>query len=307
MNYRPLTINTCRIGPVNHPRDSGRIVIATIGSLGDLHPCLALGRVLSERGHKVTIATTPYYRSKVESSGLSFHSMRPDWDPADARMIRSCENLQRGLEVLYRQIVLPELEHTYADLLSVAAGADLLIAGELVYAAPLVAEKLCLPWVSLILSPFSFFSSIDPSFTVNLPILFKLRKAGPVFYKAALNLGKLATRHGRSPYAVCGSRKDCVGSVIPCSLTNSPGTSCWPFFRNGSRQNSQTGRHRPSNPDSFASRPLPPWKIWGGSGNFCHRDRIRSSSRWDRQQFIIHEIITKSAWRSPAGSACEHC
>ena len=51
-------------------------------------------------------------------------------------------------------MILPELRGTYEDLLSVAKDADLMIAGELVYAAPLVAEKLRLPWVSAILSPF---------------------------------------------------------------------------------------------------------------------------------------------------------
>jgi len=125
--------------------------------------------------------------------------MRPDWDPTDARLICSCEDLRRGLEVLYRQMVLPELEHTYEDLLAAVEDADLLLAGELVYAAPLVAEKVGLPWVSLILSPFSFFSTIDPSFVVNMPFLFHLRRAGPGVYKAALGLGKLATRHWSNP------------------------------------------------------------------------------------------------------------
>jgi len=175
------------------------IVIATIGSLGDLHPCIVLGRELLRRGCRVTVATTPYYRSKVEDAGLSFGAMRPDWDPTDARLIRSCEDLRRGLEVLYRQMVLPELENTYRDLLAVASGADLLIAGELVYAAPLVAEKLGLPWVSLILSPFSFFSSTDPSYIVSMPALFHLRRLGPGVYSGALRLGKLATRHWSNP------------------------------------------------------------------------------------------------------------
>jgi len=125
--------------------------------------------------------------------------MRPDWNPTDAKLIRSCEDLQRGLEVLYRQMLLPELKDTYHDLVSAAEKADLLIAGELVYAAPLVAEKRGLPWVSLILSPFSFFSCNDPSYTVNLPALFHLRRAGPTVYKAALSLGKLATRHWSDP------------------------------------------------------------------------------------------------------------
>jgi rhamnosyltransferase subunit B len=184
---------------VKPPACRKNIVIATIGSLGDLHPCLALGRELLNHGCWVTIATTPYYRSKVEGAGLSFRPMRPDWDPTDAKLMRSCEDLQRGLEVLYREMLLPELEHSYHDLISAAEDADLLIAGELVYAAPLVAEKTGLPWVSVILSPFSFFSCIDPSYTANLPVLFRLRRAGPAVYKAALGLGKLATRHWSNP------------------------------------------------------------------------------------------------------------
>jgi len=179
--------------------ESKRIVIATIGSLGDLHPCLALALELMRRGHQVTIATTPYYASKVEALGVTFQPMRPDWNPTDPELIRQCDDLKKGPEVLYRKMLLPELRGTYTDLLSVARDADLLIAGELVYAAPLVAEKLKLPWVSAILSPFSFFSSFDPSVMVNAPALIHLRKAGPSVYRAGLNIGRLATKHWSNP------------------------------------------------------------------------------------------------------------
>jgi UDP:flavonoid glycosyltransferase YjiC (YdhE family) len=186
-------------GAVNLTPCRKKIVFATIGSLGDLHPCLALGRELLGRGCRVTIATTPYYRGKVEGAGLAYRAMRPDWNPTDPGLIRTCEDIQRGLEVLYREMLLPPLEETYHDLLKATEDADLMIAGELVFAAPLVAEKSGLPWVSLILSPWSFFSCIDPTFTVNMPILYHLRRVGPVAYKAALGLGKLATRHWSNP------------------------------------------------------------------------------------------------------------
>lgn len=42
-----------------------RIVFAAIGSLGDLHPCLALALELKRRGHSVKIASTEGYRGKV--------------------------------------------------------------------------------------------------------------------------------------------------------------------------------------------------------------------------------------------------
>jgi rhamnosyltransferase subunit B len=193
--------------------ESKRIVIATIGSLGDLHPCLALALELMRRGHQVTVATTPYYKPKVEALGIHFRAIRPDWDPTNPDLIRKCEDLKSSLEVLYRNIILPELKGTYEDLLLAARDADLMIAGEVVYAAPLVAEKLALRWVSAILSPLSFFSSFDPSVTVNAPALIHLRKAGPIAYRTGLSLGRLAIRHWSNPVRRLrreqGLRSDC--------------------------------------------------------------------------------------------------
>jgi rhamnosyltransferase subunit B len=179
--------------------ESKRVVIATIGSLGDLHPCLALPLELGRRGHRVTIASTEYYRDKVEELGIGFHAIRPNWNPTDRELIGKCEDLKSGPEIRYRKLILPELKGTYDDLLSVAASADLMIAGELVYAAPLVAEKLRLRWVSAILSPFSFFSSHDPSVMVTVPGLMRLRKAGWPVYRAGLTVCRLATRHWSNP------------------------------------------------------------------------------------------------------------
>ena len=174
-------------------------MIATIGSLGDLHPCLALAMELQRRGHEPIISSTPYYEAKVKALGLRFHRMRPDWNPTDGELIRQCEDLKSGPEILYRKMVLPQLTGTYADLLAVAKTADLILAGELVYAAPLVSEKLKLPWASIILSPFSFFSCIDPSIMVNAPWLVHVRKFGPMAYRTMLNLGRLVVRHWSNP------------------------------------------------------------------------------------------------------------
>jgi len=176
-----------------------RIVFATIGSLGDLHPCLALGQELQSRGHSVTIAATKVYRDKVEDLGMSFCAMRPNWEPTDQELIRQCEVLRTGPEVLFRKLILPYLPATYRDLLSACAGIDLLIAGELVYAAPLVAERLQLRWISMILSPSSFFSSHDPSVLVTIPGLMRLRKLGRPIYWAGLQAGRIASWHWSNP------------------------------------------------------------------------------------------------------------
>jgi len=190
-----------------------KILFATMGSLGDLHPCLALGAELTRRGHAVTIASTEFYRGRVEQLGMKFHPIRPDWDPTDSTLIGQCENLRTGPEILFRKLVLPHLRPTYDDLLAAAKGADLMLAGEVVFAAPLVAEKLNLRWASLILSPCSFFSAHDPSVIVTLPSLIHLHKAGWRVYRAGLNLARLSARHWWNPVRSLrveeGLRREC--------------------------------------------------------------------------------------------------
>jgi UDP:flavonoid glycosyltransferase YjiC (YdhE family) len=176
-----------------------RILIATIGSLGDLHPCLALALELQRRGHRVTIASTPFYREKVESLGLAFRGIRPDWDPTNLELIRQCEDLKRGPEILFRKLIIPHLRDTFNDLLPAAIKADFIIAGEIVFPVPLIAEKLRLPWASVILSPASFVSAHDPPMLTNVPWLIHVRKFGTPAYRAALNLGRLSIRHWWKP------------------------------------------------------------------------------------------------------------
>ncbi len=161
----------------------------------------------------MTVASTGFYRSKVEELGIGFLPLRPNWSLSDTDLIRQCEDLKRGPEVLFRKLVLPHLRDTYDDLLSAAAGADLMIVGELVYAAPLVAEKLGLCWASAILSPASFLSAHDPSVLVNAPGLVHLRKLGWPVCRAALNIGRLGIRHWFDPVRHLrreeGLRPDC--------------------------------------------------------------------------------------------------
>jgi UDP:flavonoid glycosyltransferase YjiC (YdhE family) len=198
---------------LTHVQRPKKILFATIGSLGDLHPCLALAAELVRRGHPVTIASTEYYRQKVQSLGIDFHPIRPDWDPTDREMIRQCDDLKRGPEILFRRFLLPHLSDTYQDLLVAARDADLMVAGELNYAAPLVAESLNLRWASAILSPASFFSAHDPSVMVNVPWLMHVRKAGWRAYRATFNVGRLGTRHWWDPVRnlrrQLGLRPDC--------------------------------------------------------------------------------------------------
>ena len=176
-----------------------RILLATIGSLGDLHPCLALALGLRERGHQPVIASTEVYRAKVEGLGLEFHPIRPNVAANDPKLMSEMMDMRRGPDVLLRQLILPALPDTYEDLLRVAVGAELLIAGEIVFAAPMVAEKLCLPWVSALLSPFSFYSAYDPPVSPYMPSLTFLHSVNWRINRVFVELGRLALRNWWEP------------------------------------------------------------------------------------------------------------
>jgi hypothetical protein len=49
-----------------------KIVLATFGTLGDLHPFIAVALQLRKRGHRPVIASWPDYREKVEAEGIEF-------------------------------------------------------------------------------------------------------------------------------------------------------------------------------------------------------------------------------------------
>ena len=176
-----------------------RILFATIGSMGDLHPCLGLASELKRRGHTVVIASTEAHRARVLQLGLEFRSLRPNLDPADSTLISQCEDLKTGFEVLLTKLVLPHLADTYADLLAAAGDCDFILAGEMVYAAPLVAEKTGLRWGSIILSPCSFLSAHDPSLLVPMPQLIRLRRFGWRINRALLDLCAGLARHWWKP------------------------------------------------------------------------------------------------------------
>jgi len=55
-----------------------RIIITTIGSLGDLHPKIAIALELRQRGHDIAFATHKGYQAKIEALGFEFHALRPD-------------------------------------------------------------------------------------------------------------------------------------------------------------------------------------------------------------------------------------
>ena len=86
-----------------------RIVLATMGSLGDLHPMIALALELRKRGHSPVVNTWEGYREKVKDLGLEFHPLRPNVDPTDRELLRKTMDARTGPEMVIKELIFPAL------------------------------------------------------------------------------------------------------------------------------------------------------------------------------------------------------
>ncbi len=179
-----------------------RIVFSTYGTFGDVNPLVALSLELKRRGHRPVLAIPEMFRPKVEPLGIDFAPVRPEQDPNDTRLIAMIYDIKHGTEVGLRQFLFPSLRESYADLTAAVeanGGADLLVAGELAYAAPIVAEKTGIPWASYVLAPFSFFSAYDPPVLPPYPALARLQSAFPPLGHVVARFARFVTRKWPEP------------------------------------------------------------------------------------------------------------
>jgi UDP:flavonoid glycosyltransferase YjiC (YdhE family) len=141
-----------------------RIALATFGSLGDLHPFLAVAEALRARGHDPVVITHGGHRPRIERAGIRFAPLRPDLtDFGDlAEVMRKAMDGMRGSDYVIRTMTVPWIRRTTEDVLAAAEGADALVSSSLVLGAGAVAERLGIPWFPAALQPGVLLSPWDP-------------------------------------------------------------------------------------------------------------------------------------------------
>ncbi len=156
-----------------------RIVLCTFGSLGDLHPYLAIGSELQRRGHDLAVATTSGYRGKVEALGLEFHPVPPDIAIDDKEILRRAMDPRDGTRYILCDLILPYLRESYKQTAAIAQNADLIVTHPVTLGAYLYARKSGLPWASVALAPVSMLSSHDMCVFPGFPAREWLASRGP--------------------------------------------------------------------------------------------------------------------------------
>jgi UDP:flavonoid glycosyltransferase YjiC (YdhE family) len=154
---------------------------------------MAIAMELQRRGHTPVIATMEIYREKIEGAGLEFAPIRPNIPQPkeqDEELIGKIMEPRTGPRFLMEEVVYPAVRDSYADLLKVVEGADLLLTHSAAPAGPLVAQKTGIRWISTVLAPFSFISAYDPPVPPFWQWTRRLSVLGPEVMGFLLNLSK---------------------------------------------------------------------------------------------------------------------
>jgi len=143
-----------------------KIILITIGSLGDLNPFIALAHALSEEGYKPIIATSEIYREYIKTEDIEFYPIKPDIADLKERLGLDLPDLVQAMEkndrFLFEKIIFPYLNETYEDLLPICEDITAIISHSICFAARPLAEKLRKISFTVLLSPLMIYSPQDP-------------------------------------------------------------------------------------------------------------------------------------------------
>jgi UDP:flavonoid glycosyltransferase YjiC (YdhE family) len=152
-----------------------KILIATFGSLGDLHPFIALGQALQREGFAIVVATSSEHREAVESAGLGFTAIKPSAQEVTERLGTDFGGLARRMSendgFLFKDVIFPHLREAFDQFLAASEDAVAIVAHSIAFAAQAAAEKRGLPLVVVTLSPVLLYSAHDPPFASGLPFV----------------------------------------------------------------------------------------------------------------------------------------
>jgi rhamnosyltransferase subunit B len=138
-----------------------RILLATIGSSGDVHPVIALGRALRARGHAVTLATNEFFSGQVAENGLEFVALGTR---AEAEALMGDPRLwhpRTGFGSIVERAMLPNLRRLHRIIEERRGPGTVVAATTLCLGARTAQEKLGVPTATIHLQPSVLRSHVD--------------------------------------------------------------------------------------------------------------------------------------------------
>ncbi len=130
-----------------------RVVITAIGSAGDVHPFVAVGRELRARGHDVLIHAGAWYEEAVTAAGLSFEPMDTRERYLEVTARKELWDPRRAFPFIMNEAVLATLPALYGKIEAEAKRGAILVGSSLDLAGRLAQERHGAPFVTVHVAP----------------------------------------------------------------------------------------------------------------------------------------------------------
>jgi rhamnosyltransferase subunit B len=137
------------------------VLLATIGSAGDVNPFVAIGHELKRRGHRVTLVTSAYFEPLAKRAGLDFIGLGSSEDYRQTVDDPDLWDPKTGFQVFARRVVIPAIRPLFEILSAHLTSNAVLVAQGQAFGAHLVHEKHSVPFVTIQLQPAAFRSVHD--------------------------------------------------------------------------------------------------------------------------------------------------
>ena len=138
------------------------VLLAALGSHGDVHPFVGIGLALRARGHRVRVIANPYFASLIEGVGLELiplgtaeEYVRLAKNPDLWRRIRGLRTVLSGVALYIRPMYRAIAQKT-------VPGETIVAASTLALGARVAEDQLKIPSATVHLQPSIFRSVIDP-------------------------------------------------------------------------------------------------------------------------------------------------
>ena len=144
---------------------NNKIILTSVGSLGDLYPIVALALASKDLGFAPVLAVPESHVALVRTFGLNAEPVMPDFDAiciklglTEAEAVRA---LIDDIDFLIQRVLLATLAESTQALDDITGGALAIVGALISLPGPIVAEKRDIPFIPTILSPMLTMSAWD--------------------------------------------------------------------------------------------------------------------------------------------------
>ncbi|MGE3108148.1 MAG: glycosyltransferase [Phycisphaerales bacterium] len=140
-----------------------KFLLTSVGSAGDIHPFVAIGRELAARGHDVWLLVNPYFEQTVRSAGLGFLPLGDEFDFKQKMNVPNAAHPRKGSMTVLRELLIVDapiiINATQSALERVKP--DAVIAHHISIGTPWLCERMRIPLITAVLAPALWFNDRD--------------------------------------------------------------------------------------------------------------------------------------------------